>query len=338
MMEAVQDKVLEVKNLSKSFVLEKDFFGKARTKLHAVSNINLEIYKGECLTLVGESGCGKSTLARLIIKLIDADQGEINFEGNEITKLKGKELRKIRPEMQMVFQNPFSSLDPRCKIFETIAEPLKVHWDYVLAQDQEAQKNNKESYIKKRVSELLELVDLNDSFLEKYPHQCSGGQNQRIGIARALALNPKLIIADEAVSALDAHTQKHVLELIKKLQIEKGISFLFITHDLSVVKIIADRVAVMYLGEIVELANCQDIFTQPLHPYSKALISAAPIADPKQRDRERVYLSGEIPKPTSIPSGCPFHSRCPEAIADCKEIKPNFEEKDEGRFASCILL
>jgi oligopeptide transport system ATP-binding protein len=318
--------LLEVKNLSKAFPVKKDIWGRTTLSLKAVNNISLELYPGECLTIVGESGCGKSTMARLILKLIEADQGEVVFEGEDILKLKPTELRAKRQDMQMVFQNPFSSLDPRYKIADTIAEPLKIHRKM---SDQE---------IKHRVLELVTLVELDETILSKYPHQCSGGQNQRVSIARALALNPKFIIADEAVSALDVSIQWKVLELFKKLQKDLGISFLFIAHNLGVVKYIADRVAVMYLGEIVELASKEDLFSKPLHPYTKALLNAAPIADPKQRDRERILLHGEIPKPTDIPSGCPFHTRCPIAEAKCSEIKPELEFHQEGHQASCLLL
>lgn len=318
--------LLEVKNLSKAFPVKKDIWGRTTLTLKAVNNISLELHPGECLTIVGESGCGKSTMARLILKLIEADQGEVIFEGEDILKLKPTELRAKRQDMQMVFQNPFSSLDPRYKIADTIAEPLKIH------------RKMSEQEINERVLELIHLVELDESILEKYPHQCSGGQNQRVSIARALTLNPKFIIADEAVSALDVSIQWKVLELFKKLQKELGISFLFIAHNLGVVKYIADRVAVMYLGEIVELASKEDLFNKPLHPYTKALLNAAPIADPKQRDRERILLQGEIPKPTDIPSGCPFHTRCPVAEARCSEIKPKLEFHQEGHQASCLLL
>ncbi|MDA0772312.1 MAG: ATP-binding cassette domain-containing protein [Cyanobacteria bacterium] len=318
--------LLEVKNLSKAFPVKKDIWGRTTLTLKAVNNISLELHPGECLTIVGESGCGKSTMARLILKLIEADQGEVIFEGEDILKLKPAELRAKRQDMQMVFQNPFSSLDPRYKIADTIAEPLKIH------------RKMSDVEIKQRVLELIDLVELDETILTKYPHQCSGGQNQRVSIARALALNPKFIIADEAVSALDVSIQWKVLELFKKLQKELGISFLFIAHNLGVVKYIADRVAVMYLGEIVELASKEDLFNKPLHPYTKALLNAAPIADPKQRDRERILLEGDIPKPTDIPSGCAFHTRCPVAEARCSEIKPALESHGQGHQVSCLLV
>lgn len=318
--------LVQIKNLSKQFAIEKNFFGKASKTLKAVTNISLDVYPGECLTIVGESGCGKSTTARLILKLIEADHGEVIFQGENVLKLKGEALRNKRQDMQMIFQNPFSSLDPRYKIYDSIAEPLRVH------------KRGTEEQIKERVYELLNLVELDESIADKFPHQCSGGQNQRVCIARALALNPKFIIADEAVSALDVSIQWKVLHLLKRLQGELGISFLFIAHNLGVVKYIADRVAVMYLGEIVEIATKDSLFSNPLHPYTKALLSSAPVPDPRQRDRVKILLEGDVPKPTDIPSGCPFHTRCPIAIAECRVTKPALEAKANEHYASCLLV
>jgi peptide/nickel transport system ATP-binding protein len=320
--------LLEVKNLKKKFPIKRNLWGKVVLELQAVNELSLEIFQGECLTLVGESGCGKSTLAKLIVRLIEPDSGEISFLGEDFLALRGLELRKKRTDIQMIFQNPFGSLDPRYKIFSSIAEPLEIH----------GKKN-----IKERVYELLKLVDLEPSIANKYPHQCSGGQNQRVAIARALALEPKLIVADEAVSALDVSVQAKILKLLKKLQKELGVSYLFITHDLSVVKQIADRVAVMYLGEIVEIGTKDLIFqTEELaqkssrHPYTNALLSAAPLADPRKRDRKKILLSGEIPKATEIPSGCPFHTRCPIAEERCKSFKPSLEKKQDGSLIACI--
>lgn len=326
--------ILEIKNLKKAFSVEKNFFGKTTKTLKAVNGLNFEIKKGECLSLVGESGCGKSTTARLILKLINPDEGEVIFHRNDekddVLKLSANKLREMRAHMQIVFQNPDSSLDPRYKIFDTVAEPMKVHgWDSKKIHD--------------RVFELLDLVDLDEELAHRFPHQCSGGQKQRVGIARALALNPEFIIADEAVSALDVSVQAKVLELIKKLQKELGITFLFITHDLGVVKNISDRVAVMYLGEVVEMAPTEELFNNPLHPYTQALLSAAPIADPKQRNRKRIFLEGDVPSPIDIPSGCPFHTRCPLVKAECKEQKPALEDKvskqvESEHKVSCLLV
>jgi oligopeptide/dipeptide ABC transporter ATP-binding protein len=325
--------LLKVRNLSKNFSVEKNFFGKTTKTLRAVHNVNFDIFTGECLSLVGESGCGKSTTARLILNLIKADHGEVEFDGVELLSMNSEMLRHKRQDLQMVFQNPFSSLDPRFTIFDSIAEPLIVH-----------KKGDKNS-IKKRVFELLDLVDLPKELATKYPHECSGGQNQRVSIARAIALNPKLVVCDEAVSALDVSVQANVLTLIKKLQKELQISFLFIAHDLGVVKMISDRVAVMYLGEIVELSTTQNIFENPKHPYTKALIASAPVADPTKRDRKKIFLEGEIPKPTEIPSGCPFHTRCPEKFEDCVSEKPVLRElnfsskhKDVQHQVSCLLF
>ncbi len=327
----LKEPLLQIKNISKSFILEKSFFGKSLKTLRAVNDISLDIFPGECLTIVGESGCGKSTLAKLILRLVEADQGEVIFEGKNFFDLYGEELTKKRRDLQMVFQNPFNSLDPRYKIFDAIAEPLEVH---------EAGKSKAE--IEERVFELLDLVELNKDIAYKYPHECSGGQNQRACIARALALNPKFLIADEAVSALDVSTQWKILQLLKKLQSELGISMLFIAHNLGVVKYIADRVAVMYLGEVVELTTRDEIFKNPLHPYTKALFNSAPVADPRERNREKFHLKGEIPKPTQIPSGCPFHTRCPIAEAKCSEIKPELAQKKSAgsvdHVASCLLV
>lgn len=325
--------LLKVRNLSKNFSVEKNFFGKTTKTLRAVHNVNFEIFPGECLSLVGESGCGKSTTARLILNLIKADHGEVEFDGVELLSMNSEKLRQKREDLQMVFQNPFSSLDPRFTIFDSIAEPLIVH-----------KKGDKNS-IKKRVYELLDLVDLPEELATKYPHECSGGQNQRVSIARAIALNPKLVVCDEAVSALDVSVQANVLTLIKKLQKELEISFLFIAHDLGVVKMISDRVAVMYLGEIVELSTTKNIFENPKHPYTKALIASAPIADPTKRDRKKIFLEGEIPKPTEIPSGCPFHTRCPEEFEACFSEKPALQKlnsssthKEEQHQVSCLLF
>jgi oligopeptide/dipeptide ABC transporter ATP-binding protein len=326
-----KEPLLKVKNLSKSFSVEKNFFGRTTKSLRAVHDINFEIYPGECLSLVGESGCGKSTTARLILNLVKADQGEVLFENEELLSMPARKLRQKREDFQMVFQNPFSSLDPRFTIFDSIAEPLIVH-----------KKGTKES-IEKRVFELLELVDLAKSFATKYPHECSGGQNQRVSIARALALNPKLVVCDEAVSALDVSVQANVLHLLKKLQKDLQISFLFIAHDLAVVKMISDRVAVMYLGEIVEISSTQNIFSNPKHPYTKALIASAPVADPKKRNREKIFLTGEIPKPTEIPSGCTFHTRCPVKIDSCLSQVPKLknvcssEKKTDSHLVGCLL-
>lgn len=318
--------LLKINNLQKSFVIEKNFFGLPKKTLKAVNDISFEINESECFSIVGESGCGKSTTARLVLNLIKADGGSVIFNDIDLLKTKGEKLRKLRKNFQMIFQNPYSSLDPRFKIFDSIAEPLLVH-----------QKMKKKD-LENRVYELLALVELDRDIALKYPHECSGGQNQRVSIARALALSPSLVVADEAVSALDVSIQWKILNLIKDLQKKLSISFLFIAHNLAVVKLISDRVAVMYLGEIVEIANVKDLFENPLHPYTQVLINSAPVPDPARRDRKRVYLRGEIPKPTEIPSGCPFHTRCPIAKEECSTTKPQLKTYQPGHLASCLLL
>ncbi len=314
--ETSQAPLLKVEKLSKSFCVARDFFGRTKKTLRAVHNVSFDIKAGECLSIVGESGCGKSTTARLIMNLIQPDSGAVIFLDENLLTLKASELREKRKNFQMVFQNPFSSLDPRYTVFDSIKEPLELH------------NFGSPEKIKARVYELLKLVDLPAELACKYPHECSGGQNQRVSIARAIALNPKLLVCDEALSALDVSVQANVLKLLKKLQKELDISFLFIAHDLAVVKKISDRVAVMYLGEIVELAETKELFANPKHPYTKALIASAPIADPKQRDRERFFLQGEIPKATEIPQGCPFKTRCPEKIDKCESCIPQNVELD----------
>lgn len=307
-------KLLEIKNLKKNFVISRDFWGKANAYLQAVRSIDLELFRKETLAIVGESGSGKSTLARLILRLIDPDCGKIIFDGKDIVNIKKAELRILRQEFQMIFQNPLSSLDPKYTAYQSIAEPFIIH--------------KQEDKLKEKVLDLIDLVDLPRSILDKYPHQCSGGQNQRINIARALALKPKLIVADEAVSALDKDTQKTILDLLNKLKHEYSISLLFITHDMDVVEKIADRVAVMYLGKIVEIGPKEKILTQAVHPYTKALLSAIPIKDPAQRNRDRILLEGELPKPSQIPSGCGFNTRCPFVIDRCKFTDPLLEGEE----------
>ncbi len=328
--------ILQISNLSKNFILERNFWGQGTKTLQAVRNISFDIFRGECLTIVGESGCGKSTLARLVLKLIDSDSGELVFQGQNLNTLDSNSLRHLRRDMQMVFQNPYASLDPRYSIFDSIAEPLQVH-HYKDDTQNQYRKHSKEE-IKTRVKELLDLVELDQSILSKKPHECSGGQNQRINIARAIALNPKLIVADEAVSALDVSIQWKILELFRKLQRELNISILFIAHNLGVVKYLADRVAVMYLGEIVELGLKEEIFANPQHPYTQALINAAPIPDPLQRNRQRSLLTGEIPKPTEIPSGCSFHTRCPYKKDICTTQRPENRNISSSHQASCHLI
>jgi len=294
--------------------------------VHAVDGVSFEIREGETLGLVGESGCGKSTLARLVTQLIPATSGKIFFGDVELTKLRGEKLRQYRRQLQMIFQDPFASLDPRMTVGDIIAEPLDNF------RVMRGRKRNE------RVQELLKIVGLNPNFNNRYPHEFSGGQRQRIGIARALALNPKLVVADEALSALDVSIQAQIVNLLEDLQREFKLTYLFIAHDLSVVRHISDRVMVMYLGKIVEIADSVETYASPKHPYTKALLSAIPVPDPKvQRGRRLVELTGEIPSPIHPPSGCRFHTRCPIARlpTPCAEVEPPLEVKSRDHLAAC---
>ncbi|WP_316571499.1 dipeptide ABC transporter ATP-binding protein [Neobacillus sp. YIM B06451] len=315
--------LVEVSNLKKYFPKKKGLFGKNTTYVKAVDDISFSIKKGETLGLVGESGCGKSTTGRMIMKLLEATEGKILFEGKDITHLTDDEIRSMRKDFQMVFQDPYASLNPRLKVGEIIEEPLLVH-------------GYPKDKLRERVQYLLEVVGLSAYHADRYPHEFSGGQRQRIGIARALAINPKLIVADEPVSALDVSIQSQILNLLKDLQEEFGLTYLFIAHDLSVVEHISDRVGVMYLGKIVELTDKETLYRNPLHPYTKALMSAVPIPDPSIK-RERILLKGDIPSPSNPPAGCTFHTRCPFAVEQCKVDVPALRELEDGHFVSCHL-
>lgn len=316
-----KDKILEVRNLKKYFSLEK---GKV---LKAVDDVSFDIYKGETFGLVGESGCGKSTTGRTIIGLYDATEGEVSYSGKNVHTQTDKEKRSLYSKMQMIFQDPYASLNPRSTVREIIAEPMEAHGLY---------KDKKEQL--ERIYQLLEDVGLNRDHANRYPHEFSGGQRQRIGIARALALNPEFIIADEPISALDVSVQAQIVNLLKKLQKEKGLTFLFIAHDLSMVKHISNRIGVMYLGHIVELTESSDLYKKPLHPYSQALLSAIPIPDPDVEDeRERMILKGEIPSAMNPPSGCVFRTRCPAAMDTCATTVPKWHEAEKDHFVACHL-
>jgi oligopeptide transport system ATP-binding protein len=298
------------------------------TTVHAVDGVSFEIREGETLGLVGESGCGKSTLARLVTQLIPVTSGKVFFGDVELTKLRGEKLRQYRRQLQMIFQDPFASLDPRMTVGDIIAEPLD---NFRVLR---GRKRNE------RVQELLKIVGLNPNFNNRYPHEFSGGQRQRIGIARALALNPRLVVCDEAISALDVSIQAQIVNLLEDLQREFKLTYLFIAHDLSVVRHISDRVMVMYLGKIVEIADSTQTYSSPKHPYTKALLSAIPVPDPKiQRGRRLVELKGEIPSPINPPSGCRFHTRCPIAHlpAPCAEQEPPLEAKGRDHLAACFF-
>ncbi len=316
--------LVEVRNLVKHFPITGGVFLREVAAVKAVDGVDLAIKQGETVGLVGESGCGKSTLGRLILRLEEPTSGDILFQGESILGYDPRKMRTLRKEMQIIFQDPFSSLNPRKNVAHIVGEPLYVH----------GMKKRRER--EARVLELLEVVGLKREHMRRYPHQFSGGQRQRIGVARALALNPKLIICDEAVSALDVSIQAQVINLLEDLQDEFGLTYLFISHALSVVQHISDRVAVMYLGKIVETAESDSLYREPLHPYSQALLSAAPVPDPK-RKRERIVLPGDVPSPISPPPGCRFHTRCLYAEPTCKEQEPALREIRENHFAACFF-
>jgi oligopeptide transport system ATP-binding protein len=324
----MSDAYLEIKDLKAHFSVERGIiFRREIGKVKAVDGVTLTLRRGEILGLVGESGCGKSTLGRTILQLLPATEGVVILAGKNLTELRGTELRHARADFQMIFQDPYASLNPRMTVFDTLAEAIQAH--------AKIPRNE----MPKRVNELMEKVGLSPRFLKKYPHEFSGGQRQRIAIARALAVEPKLIVADEPVSALDVSIQAQIINLLAQLSREMQLTLIFISHDLSVVKHISDRIAVMYLGKIVELGPAAKVFERPLHPYSKALVSAVPIPDPvREKKRERIILAGDPPSPINPPGGCPFHPRCPYAIADCTRIVPRLENFDENQQASCIRM
>ena len=317
----LNQKLVEVKGLKK-------YFKSGKRDLKAVDNISFDIYKGETLGLVGESGCGKSTVGRTIMNLYHATDGEVLYSEHNIQNvLSKKEQRYIQKNIQMIFQDPYSSLNPRKTVLDIVSEGIHIHFPHLSKKEQ-----------KERVYELLEQVGLSKAHAARYPHEFSGGQRQRIGIARALAVNPKFIIADEPIAALDVSIQAQVVNLLKQLQEQHGLTYLFIAHDLSMVKYISDRIAVMYLGKLVELAASEDLYNNPLHPYTEALLSAIPVPDPKtEREREQIILKGDLPSPIDPPSGCPFRTRCPMAMEICAEEMPEWKEKEDGHFVACHL-
>ena len=314
---------MEKKILLSARGLSKDFPVSGKRRLHALSRVDLDIYEGETLALVGESGCGKSTLGRTLIRLIPATEGSISFEGQDISSMSEKEFRPLRGKMQIIFQDPYASLNPRMTVRDIIAEPLETH--HVCADARETTQ---------RVRELMKAAGLSEEYLYRYPHQFSGGQRQRIGIARAIALKPKLIICDEPVSALDVSVQNQILNLLKDLQKEFGLTYLFISHDLSVVRFLSDRTCVMFLGKLCEVGNTAELYEKPLHPYTRFLLGAIPGIDPRARGEKRPLLKGELPSPIHPPSGCRFHTRCPYATERCRREEPRLRDVG-GRQVAC---
>ncbi len=317
--------LLEVKNLRKCFPLKKSITGKVLSELIAVDNVSFTLKPGETIGIVGESGCGKTTLGRTILKLHEPSGGKIIFNGEDITDYSGKEMRHLRTDMQIIFQDPYSSLPPRATVGDILSEPVKVHG--IVPPDK----------VKDYVLDLMEKCGLRDYYYERYPHEFSGGQRQRICIARALSVNPKLVICDEPVSALDVSIQAQIINLLKSLQKSMNLTYLFISHDLSVVKFISDKIGVMYLGSMVEFGSKADIFSNPLHPYTKALFSAIPNPDPDEK-MNRIVLKGDIPSPANPPSGCRFHTRCPYATEKCSQVTPEYKEYGDGHFTACHLV
>jgi len=317
--------LVEVKNLTKYFPVHSGLLRRVSNQVKAVDDVSFFIYEGESFGLVGESGCGKTTVGRTILRLIPATSGSVYFDGRDVYKLSSKELIQLRRDMQIIFQDPYSSLDPRTPVGESIAEGLRIHTD----------KSNQERY--DIVIEMLSRVGLQADHARRYPHEFSGGQRQRIGIARALALRPKFIVCDEPVSALDVSIQAQVLNILKDLQKDFELTYLFIAHNLSVVEHFSDRVGVMYLGKMAEMATREDLYTDPLHPYTQALMSAIPIPDPTVK-RQRVLLQGEVPSPLNPPTGCRFHTRCPLAFERCSQEEPPFKDYGQEHYAACWLL
>ncbi|HVX28964.1 MAG TPA: dipeptide ABC transporter ATP-binding protein [Nitrolancea sp.] len=319
--------LLDVDDLYMHFPLTQGIlFQRKVGAVQAVDGLTFDVRKGETLGLVGESGCGKSTTGRAILQLYKPTGGSVNFQGKDLTKLDGGEMRKMRRHLQMIFQDPYASLNPRMTVGSIISEPMQIHNLVPKRQRNE------------RVQELLQTVGLNPYFANRYPHEFSGGQRQRIGVARALAASPAFIVADEPVSALDVSIQAQIINLLEELQEQFGLTYLFIAHDLSVVRHISDRVAVMYLGKMVELADRNAIYDDPLHPYTKALLSAVPVPDPVvEKKRERIILTGDVPSPINPPSGCHFHTRCPYAMEVCKKIEPKFVDQGGGHYVACHL-
>jgi oligopeptide transport system ATP-binding protein len=320
--------LVKVRDLKMHFPITQGIIIQRRVgAIKAVDGVSFDIMKGETLGLVGESGCGKSTTGRAMLQLYRPTAGEVTFEGVNLTTVKGEQLRQMRRRMQMIFQDPYASLNPRMTVGDIVGEPLTVH------------KISKGKERRARVQELLDVVGLNPYFVNRYPHEFSGGQRQRIGVARALAVNPDFIVCDEPISALDVSIQAQIINLLEDLQQEFNLTYLFIAHDLSVVRHISDRIAVMYLGKIVELTGRKELYDNPLHPYTQALLSAVPIPDPEvEEDRRRIILEGDVPSPANPPVGCNFSTRCPVVMDVCKEKDPDFVDVGDGHWAACFRL
>ena len=321
------DVLVQVIRLRKHFPIHRGLLGRQVGAVRAVDGVSFEIKRGKTLGLVGESGCGKSTTGRAVLQLHKPTSGQVFFEGKDLTRMGSEELRRMRPKMQMIFQDPYASLNPRHPVGKIVGEPLLIHGIM------------KGKELDERVADLLKMVGMNPAYVRRFPHEFSGGQRQRIGIARALALNPSFIVCDEPISALDVSIQAQVVNLLQDLQGQLGLTYLFIAHDLSMVKHISHRIAVMYLGRIVEACDRNTLFDDPLHPYTQSLISAVPLPSPKfERKRQRIILKGEVPSPANPPRGCVFNTRCPLVMDKCLEIVPEYREVRPGHFAACHLV
>ena len=317
--------LLEIKNLKKYFPI-KNFFGSVKGEVKAVDDVSFKIYKGETFGLVGESGCGKSTLGRCMLKMLDVNSGEVLYEGKDLMGMSAKNWKEYRKKLQIIFQDPYSALNPNWNVKELISEPL-------------ATNGYSKEEIEKRIKELLKTLNMNEEVMEKFPYEFSGGQRQRIGVARAVAAYPEFIFCDEPISALDVSIQAQVVNMLKELQQELGLTYLFTAHDLSMVYHISDRIGVMYLGSMVEIGTSEEVFKTPVHPYTQALISAVPIADPETaRQSEQILIEGELPSPMNVPKGCRFCTRCPKATEQCRQEKPELREISEGHMVACHLV